>query len=58
MFLHTIVHTFFGPNKQVENQEGEGVEFPFLGPRGAADGLKIRTNTVFRTKSVFKERVN
>ena len=32
----------FAPNKQVEIQEGEGVEVSFSGPRGAANGLKIR----------------
>ena len=35
----------FTPNNQVEIQEGEGGvnKVPFLGLRGAADGLKIRT---------------
>ena len=32
----------FAPNKEIEIQEGDGVE-AILGPRGAADSLKICT---------------
>ena len=33
------------------------MRLPLLGLRGAAGGLKIRTHTVLRTKSVLKETV-
>ena len=33
----------FAPNKQIEIQEEDRVDVPFLGPRGAADSLKICT---------------
>ena len=55
--MYTTVHPLPQTNR-LKSKKGRGFnEVPFLGLRRAAGGLKIRTHTVFRTKSVLKETV-
>ena len=55
--MYTTVHPLPQTNR-LKSKKGRGFnEVPLLGLRGAAGGLKIRTYTVLRTKSVLKETV-